>query len=675
MLGPEDITGPTGSYVARQSATGTKTTTPLRQNPQSVSVVTQEQMTMLQSKTVSEAFGYSSGVMVNNRGASTTYDSLNIRGFSETGSNSYLDGLKLQGDNYSDFQIDPWFLERAELLKGPSSVLYGKSSPGGVVSLTSKRPDGQTFRDIQFTGGNHNLFQTGFDMGGSLDDDNIYAWRLTGLAKNQNQQQTGEQASRYAIAPAFRWQPDEETSLTLLGYFQNEPETGYYGWLPAMGTVTSGAEGKLPISFNEGEPGFNHIARKQKLLGYQFKHNFSDRLTLRQNLHYGTVDTDYRSIYGLGLSTGDPYQINRGFIQDKERLATFAVDTQLQYLLDTGRIAHTLLSGLDYQRTRNDILTSRGLASPISTVHPQYGDTRITSESLSGQVNRQDQTGIYLQDQAALNRWIVTLGGRYDWASNAVQNRTPVQQISRQNSQQFTWRGGVNYLFDSGITPYLSYSQSFDPVAGSDSQGNTFQPSRAGQYEAGIKFIPDNAQVSASVAVYQLTKTKSLTPDPSNPLYSVQHGEIRSRGIEVEGRAAITSELNLTGSYTYTDAEFTRDNVYRGKTPYEIPRNMASLWGDYTFNKTFLNGFTAGTGFRYIGSSYGDNANSFRVGGYTLWDAAIRYSLTQAGLPGSDLSLNISNLFDRHYVSSCFADYACYWGSERRVTVSATLRF
>lgn len=673
-IAPEDITGPAGSYVARQSATGTKTSTPLRKNPQSVSVVTREQMDMLQSKTVSDAFGYSSGVMVNNRGASTTYDSLNIRGFSEIGSNSYLDGLKLQGDNYSDFQIDPWFLERAELLKGPSSVLYGKSSPGGVVALTSKRPDGSSLREIQFQAGSHSLFQTGFDFADSIDDEGVYSWRLTGLAKDQNQQQTGEESKRYALAPTFRWKPNDSTSLTLLGIFQNDPKTGYYGWLPKEGTVTNGVSGKLPTSFNEGEPGFNHISRNQKLLGYQFEHAFNDNFTVRQNLHYGTVDTDYRSIYGMGLSAADPRLINRGYIHDKEHLSTFAVDTQAQYSLRTGNLAHTLLTGIDYQRTRNDIISDYGSANPISVVAPQYGDTNVTLTSSGSQIDRQQQTGLYLQDQVALQRWLLTLGGRYDWATTETENRLSGNSISRQNSQQFTWRGGLNYLFDNGLTPYVSYSESFEPVAGSDVNGNTFDASRAKQYEAGVKYVPDNSLLSASAAVFQLTKNKNLTTDLANPLYSVQQGEIRSRGIELEGKAALTPNLNVIGSYSYTKAEFTQDNSYQGNTPYEISRNMASLWGDYTFSQSVLRDITLGAGLRYVGSSYGDNANSFKVGSYTVWDTVIKYSLDSLDLPGSSVGLNVNNLFNKKYVSSCFATYACYWGSERQITATATFR-
>lgn len=142
--------GPAPTVAAKRSATGTKTDTPIEKNPQSVSVVTREEMDMRSVSSVKQAFNYTPGVLTGNRGSSAVIDALSIRGFSETNTNQYLDGLKLQGDNYSEFAIDPYFLERAELLRGPVSVLYGKSNPGGVVALVSKRPTQETLREVQF---------------------------------------------------------------------------------------------------------------------------------------------------------------------------------------------------------------------------------------------------------------------------------------------------------------------------------------------------------------------------------------------------------------------------------------------------------------------------------------------------------------------------------------------
>ncbi len=682
----ESAWGPSPTIAAKKSATGTKTDTPIEKNPQSVSVVTAEEMEMRNVDSVKGAFSYSPGVFAGNRGSSQVIDALSIRGFSETNTNQYLDGLKLQGDNYSEFAIDPYFLERAELLRGPVSVLYGKSNPGGIVSLVSKRPVQETLREVQFEMGEDNLFSTGFDFGGALDDDGVYSYRLTGLARSQDAQQEMNKEKRYAIAPSFSWRPDENTRFDLLTYFQNEPETGYYGWLPRQGTVVPivGADGrqyKLPTNFDEGEES-NKISRNTKMVGYNFEHSFNDTWTVRQNLRYADLRTDYRSIYGNGFNP-ETLEITRGAAFSKEKLNQFAVDNQVQAKFATGEVDHMLLMGVDFQRMRNDIDGQFGTASNLSAINPQYGDDSYTPFADPYQhLDKQRQTGLYAQDQLEWNRWVLTLGGRYDYAMTSVYDRVTNSE-DKQNDQAFTWRGGVNYVFDNGIAPYFSYSESFIPTAGATWEGQAFDPSRAKQYEAGVKFVPQDRPIVVTAAVYQLTKTKNLTADPNtaHPFASIQSGEIRSRGVELEAKAALNANINVTASYTYTDAEYTHDTVLKGKTPVQVPKQMASLWGDYTFHETALSGVTVGAGVRYTGQSKGlyssgNNINqNFDVSGYTTVDAALKYDLGRFGLPGSTIGFNVNNLFDREYVASCYREYACYWGAERQIVGTATFRF
>ncbi len=279
----ESAWGPAATIAARQSATGTKTDTPIQKVPQSISVVTAEEMALHQPKSVKEALSYTPGVSVGTRGASNTYDHLIIRGFAAEGQsqNNYLNGLKLQGNFYNDAVIDPYMLERAEIMRGPVSVLYGKSSPGGLLNMVSKRPTTEPLKEVQFKAGTDSLFQTGFDFSDSLDDDGVYSYRLTGLARSANAQQKGSEEQRYAIAPAFTWRPDDKTNFTFLSYFQNEPETGYYGWLPKEGTVEPLPNGKrLPTDFNEGAKN-NTYSRNEKMVGYSFDHEFNDTFTVR----------------------------------------------------------------------------------------------------------------------------------------------------------------------------------------------------------------------------------------------------------------------------------------------------------------------------------------------------------------------------------------------------------
>lgn len=690
----ESAWGPAPTIAAKQSATGTKTDTPIEKNPQSISVVTRQEMDIHQPASVKEALGYTPGVTVASRGASNTYDFVIIRGFSSVGlnQNNYLDGLKMQGDFYNDAVIDPYMLERVELMRGPTSVLYGKSSPGGIISMVSKRPTTEPLREVQFKMGTDSLFQTGFDFSDALDDSGTFSYRLTGMARSNNEQQINAEQKRYAIAPSFTWRPDDKTNFTFLSYFQNEPETGYYGWLPKEGTVQPLPNGgHLSTSFNEGATN-NTYSRNQKMVGYSFEHGFNDTFTVRQNLRFSEMKTAQKSAYGTGLCNNSmnlynaycqaltaaeqSHYLGRGTIVDHERLQNFSVDTQLQSKFATGEVSHTLLTGVDFMRMRNDISALYGNAASLdlnnlpSMTEVDFG----TAEPY--QLNESKQTGIYIQDQAEWDRWVFTFGGRYDWSKQATTVRRDNGYVER-NDHQFTWRGGINYLFDNGISPYFSYSQSFEPNAFSlySEPRVAYAPSKGEQYEAGVKYVPKDRPIVLTGAIYQLTKTHNLMADPNNALNQVPAGEVRSRGVELEAKAAVTPNVNVTASYTYTDAEYTKDTTLKGNTPAQVPKHMASLWGDYTFNSGPLSGLTLGTGGRLIGSSYGDPANSFKVGSAAVMDAVVKYDLGRFGMYGSSIALNVNNLLDREYVASCFETYGCFWGAERQVVATATFRF
>ncbi|MEQ6278538.1 ferrichrome porin FhuA [Kluyvera huaxiensis] len=688
----ESAWGPAATIAAKHSATATKTDTPIEKTPQSVSVITRQEMDIRQPTTVKDAMAYTPSVF-STRGSSSTYDVVSIRGFTApttVNTNQYLDGMKLQGNNYSEISMDPYFLERVEVMRGPTSVLYGNSNPGGVVSMVSKRPTTEPLREIQFKMGTDNLWQTGFDFSDAIDDAGVWSYRLTGLGRSQDAQQDMAKASRYAVAPSFSWRPDDKTDFTFLSNFQSDPDAGYYGWLPREGTVVpyvdaNGNSHKLPTDFNEGERD-NKMQRRQQMVGYSFSHAFNDTFTVRQNLRYDQVKTLYRSVYGFGYDGAG--NIKRNYVRSDEDLNTFTVDTQLQSNFATGDVGHTLLTGVDYSRMRNDIDALYGSADSLNMQNPQYGNPNIDVSGPYAKyqvLNRMEQTGLYAQDQMEWDKWVLTLGGRYDYAKTSTLTRTNGNEAMN-HDQQFTWRGGVNYLFDNGISPYFSYSESFEPTSGSTKEGKPFDPSRGKQYETGVKYVPKDMPVVLTAAIYQLTKNKNLTSDPndSTGLYSVQTGEIRSRGLELEAKAAVNENINVTAAYSYNDAEYTEDTIFKGKRPAEVPRNQASLWTDYTFYDTALSGLTFGAGVRYTGStvSYykydtttGKKNDSFNVGGYTVANAMVKYDLARFGLPGSSVAVNVNNLFDREYVSSCYSEYACYWGAERQVVATATFRF
>lgn len=682
----EDAWGPAATIAAKRSASGSKTDTALEKIPQSVSVVTAAELQRMQPQSVKEALSYTPGVTVNASGSANLFDNVAIRGFGgQQNINEYLDGIKLQGDSYSLAAIDPYMLERVEVLHGPASVLYGKSSPGGLISLVSKQPLGERLREIQFQMGNQNLYETGFDFSDIVDDDPRYSWRLTGLARSNDAQQVNAREKRYAVAPSFRWQPNAHTSLTLLTNFQHEPESGYNGWLPRQGTVdpfvtADGKQHKLSTRFSDGERS-GRYQHTQNLAGYRLIHDLSDNWQVRQNVRYMHLDSHSTGFNGIGYIA--PQTLMRSSAHFDERLSNIDVDSQVEGKVASGPLDHRLLFGVDYMHMRDDINGFYGFADPLDLLDPHYGNDSIPELGRMPQkmLDRQQQTGIYAQDQAQWRRWVVTLGGRYDWAMTSAFDRV-AHSTNRRHDRQFSWRGGVNYPFDNGIAPYFSFSESFQPTSGTDVHHQTFSPSRGKQYELGLKFVPQDRPVVLTAALFQLVKNKNLVVDTSvgagmgMGYFSKQAGKTRSRGLELEAKAAVNLNLNLSASYTFTDVRYARDGSEQSdRRPYQIPANMASLWADYTFHQTALSGLTLGSGVRYVGSSWGDTANSFKVKPYTLVDAVMRYDLARVGLPGSNVALNINNLLDRHYVASCMSGYACYWGRDRRIIATMTFRY
>jgi iron complex outermembrane receptor protein len=285
------------------------------------------------------------------------------------------------------------------------------------------------------------------------------------------------------------------------------------------------------------------------------------------------------------------------------------------------------------------------------------------------------QVGLYAQDQIKFDRFVLMLSGRNDWADTSTRNRL-VARRSTQDDSEFTGRVGLLYNFDNGIAPYVSYATSFQPTIGTSSAGTPFEPTTGEQIEAGIKYQPVGTNALFTVSAYNLTQQNALVPDTLNPGFQVQQGEVRVRGLEFEGKVGLADGLDLIASYAYTDSEITRGApaVVGNEIPV-TPRNQAAAWLNYAFQGGPLEGLSIGAGVRFFGNHFGDQANTLRIPSYTLVDAAIRYDFGKLNpkLAGAELALNVSNLFDNEYVSTCGDLNTCYWGNPR--TVLATLSY
>ena len=689
ILQGEQARGPVDGFVATQSATGTKTDTSLKNTPQAINVVTKDQMAAQGSATLTQALRYTPGV-ISQYGDDSRYDWFTIRGFRPS---RYLDGLRLPfgSRGYAQPRVEPFGLERAEVLKGPASVLYGQGDPGGLINMVSKRPSATAPNEVEIQLGTDKRIQTAFDLGGTINGDDSLLYRIVGVGRLTDTQYDYVREKKAYIAPSFTFKPDEGTSLTLYGSYQriDSPGGGGAPALPANGTLYTGIYPELPRGAFPGEPGFDHYKSDQASVGYEFEHELDDNWTLRQNLRYSYIDTDSQRVQAACILSCTPTGFDRYAWAFPESARAVTLDNQVVGYFQTGDFAHTALFGLDYSyessRYEETDLFSGFMPAPFNGMDPVYG-TPITRPPIATRIDQdRSQIGLYAQDQVEWDNFVFSLGGRYDWANTDTRTLTvssgSVKTVD-QNDGRFTWRAGLVYNFDNGISPYAGYSTSFSPTGGTDSSENVFEPTTGEQFEVGVKYQPDGRNSFVTLSAYHLTQDNVLSPDPLNTSYSVQTGQVRMRGVELEGKAELTDALSILASYAYTDSEITKANSNAVGVSNEgnrfafVPRHQASLWLDYALQtSTIWDGLSFGGGARYTGQTFGDNANQFDIPSYTVFDAAVRYDFGKANpkLEGLKASLNVSNLFDRKYVSTCIASTGCYWGEGR--SVYATLKY
>lgn len=676
----DSVTAPTKGIVAKESASGTKTATPLRKTPQTISVVTREQMNEQQPASVADALGYSSGVVTNYRGNSNRNDEVISRGFRYAP--KLLDGLHygLSSENGGAGQLDPWLLERVEMVHGPAGVLYGQVSPGGLLMMTSKRPTAESIHEVKLSTGNRHYGEAAFDFGGKLNDDNTLFYRLNGIANTKSEFVKNSKQQRMAIAPAITWLPNEDTSFTLLTSYQNDPKAGSRNFLPRSGTLYATPEGfTVPYDLNVSDSDFAKSKREQTSIGYSLDHSFNEAVSFTQNLRYSHRNEDYKYlVYGYDYSD---HVMTRMPQHEETQTNEFNVDNQLKGLFETGDVSHTVLGGLDYRYSHIDLKLSRAYGTQYNLDWTNPGRIDIDENDLAlatSTLKTLNQYGVYLQDQMAWNNWNLVLSGREDWSQVRTQDRLANTDVTY-NDSAFTGRAGLLYAFDNGVSPYISYSTSFEPVLAQPAPGSDpLKPTTGAQTEVGMKFQPVGSNTMMTVSWFDINQKNVLSSIDGTRYYN-QIGKVNSQGIETEIHAQPTPEIKLIAAYTYTDATTKESDTAAevGHSPAAIPRHAASAWGSYSFLDGALDGLTVGTGVRYVGKAGGDNTGEYYVPHYTLYDAMVKYELGQAvpALKGTSLQFNVQNLTDEHYVASCSNAYACFYGSGRTFVASVDYRW
>ncbi|WP_420209794.1 TonB-dependent siderophore receptor [Burkholderia aenigmatica] len=662
----------TVGLVAKRSRTGTKTDTPINEIPQTINIVTAQQIEMTGATDVNAALRYVPGF--------SSYGSDNrsdwyaaLRGFTPT---AYVNGLQVPNTlNLASWRVDPYMIDSISVLRGPTSVLYGAGDPGAIIDVQTKLADGERVREAGVQIGNYARKQFMIDVGDKLDPDGKYAYRFVGVARDGNAVTGPNNDQRIALAPSFRWRPNADTSLTVSATYLQDWGDISSNFLPAQGTVLPNPNGQINKDIYEGDGNFNYYRKKQWSLGYQFEHNLNSMWTLRQNVRWMHLSLDNASVFGNGFVDGSTTDVSRWAGLFQMNYSRFDIDNNAQARFGTGPLEHTLLLGFQYNRQTATDSEWLAAAPPLNLYNPVYlpvtmgafADPDATSRTNT--YTTMNTFGLYAQDQIKWNRWTLTLGGREDWVNMRMDDRASGTQ-SKADVTAFTGRVGLTYQGDYGLSPYISYATSFNPLIGvSMLGGGLSQPTRGKQIEAGLRWQPPGKNLMLNAAIYQINQTNVLTPAPTDITKSVQTGEVRSRGIELSATGKVTRNLSVIASYVYQDVKNVKANdVSLNNWPVDVPRprQIASLWTDWTWHTGPLEGFGLGGGIRYQSASAGAADNSLTVSSVTLFDAGLHYDTRNWRF-----AVNGTNLFNRHYISGCQSTNVCIFGTDRTVIATA----
>lgn len=668
-------------YRAIQSATASKTNTSVLEIPRSISVVTRRRMDDQKSQTLTEVLGYVPGIFAPPfaAGDGQAGDLFFIRGFNATdyGYGLLRDGLRVQGNRY-DTTSEPFGLERVEVFRGPTSILYGENAPGGVVNLVSKRPTVDSRGEVQLSYGTHDRRQLGVDVSGPLNEGGSVLGRMVVLGRKSDTQVDHQPDDRLYLAPSLTLNFDDANALTLLGTYQRDRtliELGY----PAAGTLLRHPNGKIDPSTLLGNPDWDDFEREIWTLGYEYSHRFNESWQFRQNSRYMQSRIDRREMWPGNLDNAGfgTNVINTAYDRENRSIA-YSLDNQVEGNFKLAEVDNTLLVGASLDRTSFNQNWNAGFGGIVNVFDPVYTGSPVTSTAVQNALLEQRLYGLYTQLQSRIDNWVFLLGGRYDRVNSSYRNKAGTLNAPADLDYwdgQFTWQAGLMYQFDNGVSPYLSYSTAYNPTQQVSSTSGPLDPTTSEQYEAGVKYEPKGWNTTVSASIYDLRKKDDSLYDSVVGDYR-NIGRSRAKGVELEVSSDLTDNFNLTSAYTYTDSRITKDapgSLLEDRQITGVPRNQASIWATYRFLDGGLKGLRIGGGVRHFDSTFAYTSpalyGKLDTGDVTLVDAALGYAINEQW----SAELNARNVLDKEYVAGCNNAGRCYWGEER--TLLATLTY
>ncbi len=628
--------------------------------PNSSAVINRQDIEDKGARKLDQALQYQAGVLSEPFGADNKVEWFKIRGLDASVS---LDGTPTTPNGFFVWKPEIFGVESIEVLKGPNSLVFGASEPGGVVNLITKRPHKRESLLLNGEIGSPKRLGLGIDYNGLANPEGTIYYRLVAQVREEDGMQRRTDMKNYYLAPSITAELSPRTSLTFLSSFQRDEGRPTNGFLPAYGTIRNTPYGRIDRRMNAGEPGVDRLERTQVSAGLLLSHQFATDWTFKTNYKYSRLELDQLNVFAFG--SDDNRLLKRGYSYTDGGSRTHYVDARVDGKLRLSPDVEILpVFGVDYLKSETSGQNNGfGLVPDLDMFQPVYGAPFAVTSTPYGLNSK--QLGVYAAAQARVfKRWNLNAGIRHDRADSDG-------RISGVDSRYDVSHNSINlgamYISDYGISPYINTSESFRPTAGVDGYGNTYRPYEGKQTEVGVKFEPSWLSGSTfTVAFFDVKEKNALISDISN--IQTQAGKRTNRGVELQADLQVTPATFVRAAYTHNRSRVDLSANETIRTPL-IPNDQASVWVSHTLNlANNLNGLTVGAGVRYNGSTEDQRyAPGEKVKSFALFDLMARYPLTR----DLSLQLNARNLTDKTYVSGC--DFYCYYGGRR--TIDLQLRY
>jgi catecholate siderophore receptor len=677
----ERADGPVAGYRATRSATFTKTDTPLKEVPASVTVVPADLMNDQAMHSLADVIRYVPGALTHQ--GEGNRDEFILRGI-DTSANLFVDGIRDDAQVFRDL----YNLERVEVLKGAGGMIFGRGA-GGVVNRVTKRPEFNEIGEVNLTVGSYDQLRTTIDAGNKLND--TAAWRLNAMTERANSFRNGADMNRYAINPTFMLVPNDQTTV-ILGYEHLHDERTADRGFPAQNGHPYNAD---PSTF------FGNAAQSEARSTVDgayaiLDHNLGAGVQLKNSFRVAHYDKFYQNVYpdnANSSSVDASGNMRLAAYNNANQRTNIFNQTDLTTKFKTGDFEHTLLTGLELGHQDSTNLRNTGMFGATTTIQVPASNPYAVATSFSQRVNDANNNiqaniaGLYAQDQIALSKeWKLLAGLRYDYFRASLDDRrstgTPGQTIPptdlARTDKEFSPRIGLIWTPDTASSYYVSYSSSFIPSA--DTLGlsvlNTttgvttadLAPQKAKNYEMGGRWdlLP---KLTVSAALFRMDLDNVRNSDGAGGFVLV--GQTRTQGVELGLEGNIMRNWQMFAGYAHLDSSITKATAAAGTLghrPQLVPENTWSVWNKFALG----DGWSTGLGVIYQGASFTNVDNVVQLPSFTRTDAAVYYAFADGK---TRLALNVENLLNKEYFSTADGNNNISPGAPRNVRLTLSRNF